>query len=85
MNLRTFTGIVYVHLFCACNACHFHHTWVVFYDTVSLTVADTLKCDFFSQSTQNHKKHKRIEHIMGYTMFGHRKLVVVLMHYIDIL
>ena len=28
--LRMFAGIVYAHLFCACNACHLHHTWVVF-------------------------------------------------------
>ena len=41
---RTFAGIVSVHLFCAC---HFHHAWVVSYDTVSPTVANTLKCNFF--------------------------------------
>ena len=39
--LRTFAGIVYAHLFCACNACHFHHTWVVF---VIHSIANTLKC-----------------------------------------
>ena len=37
---------------------------------------------FFSRSTQNHEKHEHIEHIMGYIMFRHRKLVVVLLGYI---
>ena len=35
------------------------------YDTVSLTVANILKYIFFSQSTQNHEKHKHIEHFDG--------------------
>ena len=69
-------------LLCNYNACHFLHTWIVFYDKVSLTVANTLKCNFFfSWSTQNHEKHKHIEHIMGYIMLRHQKLVVVLMCY----
>ena len=75
--LRTLVGIVYVHLFCACNASHFHHTRVVF---VRHSDANILKC----QSTQNHEKHKHIKHIMGYIIFRHRKLVVVLMRYINI-
>ena len=37
----------------------------------------------FSRRTQNHENHEHIEHIMGYIMFRHRKLVVVLMRYID--
>ena len=43
MNFE-FAGIVYAHLFCACAACHFHHTWVVF---VRHTIANTLKCNIF--------------------------------------
>ena len=49
-----------------------------FYDTVALRVANTLKCIFCSRSTKNHEKHEHIEHIIGYIMFRHRKLVVVI-------
>ena len=42
------------------------------------------KIQFFLAEEQNHEKHEYIEHIMGYIMFRHRKLVVVLMRYIDI-
>ena len=88
-HLRTFTGLL-MRIFSA----HVTHvTFVVFthwliipgqflYDTVSLTHQNAFF--FFSQSTQNHDKHEHIEHIMGYIMLRHRKLVVVLMRYIDI-
>ena len=53
-------------LFCTHNACHFHHTWVVF---VQHSIANTLECNLFSRSTQNNEKHEHIECIMGCIMF----------------
>ena len=60
--------------FCACNAVAF----------VRHSITNTLKCKVLSRNTQNHEKQEHIEHIMGYIMFRHRKLVVVSMHYIYI-
>ena len=76
--LKTFTGIVYnAHLFCTCNTCHFHHSCTTQY---CRTYQDA---KLFSGSARNHEKHQHIEHIMGDNV-QHRKLVVVLMRYIDI-
>ena len=59
-------------------------TSIILVGFVRQTNIPTLKCKYFSQSTKNHGKHEHIEHNMGYIMFWHRKLVV-LMSYIDII
>ena len=59
--IRTFTGIVYAHLFCACNVCHFHHTWVVF---VRHSIANILKCISFLVEAHKIMRNTSISNIL---------------------